>query len=192
MPNDDNEKLRLKGNALMIHELDYHRRARGFDADYIAPKLYQGSAPPPGPELRARGFDLLVLAAEEIQPPAWAFPGVRVIYAPSDDSSHIPESTAHPAAQEVARYLRAGKRVLVTCAAGLNRSGLISALALWYATGRSGRECVAQVQKRRAYALCNTWFADYVSSLLPRGKGARISTAAPRRRRSDSTSGAHA
>lgn len=153
---------------------DYYRHTRGFDAHRLAPRLYQGSAPPAGPELRARGFDMLVLAAEEIQPPEQMFPGVRVIRAPSDDSSHIPEATAHPAAQEVARALRAGKRVLVTCAMGLNRSGIISALALWYATGRPGAECVAQVQNNRPNALCNGWFADYVSALPPRGKGARI------------------
>lgn len=150
------------------HQDGYYRHTERFDASQIAPRLYQGSAPPPGVELRARGFDLLVLAAEEIQPPAWTFPGVRVIHAPSDDSSIIPEQSAHAAALEVAHALKAGKRVLVTCAMGLNRSGIITALALWYYTGRSGRECVTLVQARRKQALCNRDFAAYVSSLLPR------------------------
>ena len=132
---------------------DYRgRQAReGFDANQIAPKLYQGSPPPPGPELRARGIDVVVLCAEEIQPPDWTFPGVRVIHAPMDDSERIPERVAHNAAREVARALRAGKRVLITCAMGLNRSGLVSAQALWYATGMPGYKCVEAV--RRAYHL---------------------------------------
>jgi hypothetical protein len=149
---------------------NYYRHRETFDADRLAPKLYQGSAPPPGPELRARGFDVLVLAAEEIQPPSWAFPGVQVIHAPSDDGEIIPERSAHAAAQEVARALKQGKRALVTCAMGLNRSGIISALALWYATGRPGHECVALVQRKRRSALCNHWFVEYLSALPARDK----------------------
>lgn len=139
-----------------------------FDATQIAPKLYQGSAPPPGNELRSRGFDVLVLCAEEIQPDAVHFPGVTVIYAPMDDGFYVPEHVAHPAAMKVARALRAGKRVLVTCAMGLNRSGLVTGLALWYAAHWSGETCVARIQSNRRGALFNNTFASYLKRLPAR------------------------
>ncbi len=142
-----------------------------IDASRIAPKLYQGSVPPMGTALRAAGFDVLVLAAEEHQPPAYRFPGVEVIHAGYDDSGkaitaremHI----AQDAATRVSLAILSGKRVIVTCFAGLNRSGLISALALYFATGQrmSGRECLAQVRANRPGALNNPSFVALLESL---------------------------
>jgi hypothetical protein len=58
---------------------------RPFNFDEIAPGLYQGSKPPFGTELKDLGFDVLVLAAREIQPASVYFPGIEVIHAPIDD-----------------------------------------------------------------------------------------------------------
>lgn len=127
------------------------------DADRIAPRLWQGARPPTGPTLAQRGFDVLVLCAF-YQPPAEEFPGVRVARAPMHDAYAIPD-VAFAAAKLVAAHLAAGHRVLVTCEQGLNRSGLVSALALWYATGRSGVDCLWQVQAARPGALFNKVFA---------------------------------
>jgi len=51
-----------------------------------------------------------------------------------------------------------GRRVLVTCAAGLNRSGLVTAIAMHILTRHSGITCVQHVQNRRAGALSNRQF----------------------------------
>jgi len=133
-----------------------------IDASEIAPGLYQGSEPPRGHALRHCGFDTLVLAAEEIQPGSVDFPGVTVVHAPNnDDGSPITKGqwqTAVQAAELVARRVRGGERVLVTCAAGRNRSGLVSALALHMLTGISGAEAARIVKARRPNALTNRWF----------------------------------
>ena len=62
------------------------------------------------------------------------------------------------AAEIVARRVRSGERVLVTCAMGRNRSGLVSALALHFLTGISGAEAARLVKARRHNALTNRYF----------------------------------
>jgi hypothetical protein len=149
-----------------------------LDANEIAPQLWQGSAPPTGPTVRRSGFDVLVLCAQEYQPPPPDFPGVRVIHAPMDDRAWIPEMEAHKAAQAAAAHIRAGRRVLVTCYKGWNRSGLVSALTLWYLTGLHGSHLVRRVRARRPVPenRANRHFAAYAAGLPPLrldGRGGR-------------------
>lgn len=101
-----------------------------MSADRVAPKLWMGSAPPTDRALADRGFDVVVLAAKEYQP--HGFRGIEVIRVPMDDAqlSDREAWAAYDAASQVVAHLRAGRRVLVTCMMGLNRSGLITALAL--------------------------------------------------------------
>ena len=89
-------------------------------------QLAQGAAPPPGVELP---FDVIVLAAMEYQP---EMPGFDVIHAPLDDAKPTPAERARirAVAGEVAQQIRSGRRVLVTCRQGRNRSGVIAGLAL--------------------------------------------------------------
>jgi protein-tyrosine phosphatase len=123
--------------------------------------LFVGSKPSPG---RHEGIDVIVLAAEEIQSPAELFPGVEVIHAPLDDdpSRSLREdeiAIATKTASRVARRLRAGRRVLVTCAMGLNRSALIAALAMHEVYGMSADEIIARIRRvRGSWALSNPNF----------------------------------
>ena len=99
------------------------------DYHYLLPSrlLAQGSAPPNAPGIP---FDVIVLAAMEYQP---AMPGYRVIRAPLDDGpppSPLERATIRATAREIARLVRAGQRVLVTCLQGRNRSGVLAGLAL--------------------------------------------------------------
>ncbi|HXQ29257.1 MAG TPA: hypothetical protein VN848_08310 [Gemmatimonadales bacterium] len=91
--------------------------------------LAQGSAPPP--RIRVP-FDVIVLAAEEYQHPE--LPGYTVLRVPLDDSGPPPSSAdralIRASAREIARRVRAGQRVLVTCWQGRNRSGVLAGLAL--------------------------------------------------------------
>jgi protein-tyrosine phosphatase len=147
-----------------------------IDATEIAPRLWQGSVPPRGPALRRLGFDTLVLTAQEIQNPAAMYPGLRVIHVPLVDRREVPVDEAHRAAQAVAAEVRAGRKVLVTCFAGWNRSGLVTALALWYLTGWHGQRVLQHVQARRPVSLQNHYFAQHVASMLPQrldGRGGR-------------------
>jgi protein-tyrosine phosphatase len=142
---------------------------RHYDYNLIHGTLYQGAVPPLGGFLHERlGMQVLVLAAEENQPPEEAFEGLReVLHAPNVDGELTPErvAVAETAAIRVAHHLRRGRNVLVSCHMGLNRSGLISALALVKATGMSGRDAMKIVQSQRRMALVNPWFVRYLVSI---------------------------
>jgi protein-tyrosine phosphatase len=133
-----------------------------LDVSRIGPGVYQGSRPPSGESVRRARFDVLVLAAKEYQPPDRHFPGVRVIRALVDDSGapmrQVEWVEAIRAAAEAALYRARGARVLTTCMAGLNRSGLVNALMLTRLTGMSGRRAIELVQERRPGALNNLFF----------------------------------
>lgn len=64
----------------------------------------------------------------------------------------------------VANLMHEGK-TLVHCQAGLNRSGLIGALALIYGTDRTPEEAIALLrEKRSSLVLCNDTFANWILS----------------------------
>lgn len=108
--------------------------------------------------------DVLVLCAFEYQPPDRAYPGVRVIRARLDDAEPTPAEVkqALAAAEQVAHAMRSGLVCLVTCMAGLNRSGLVSGLALRM-NGYDGPRAVRAVQRARGKdALGNQHFLSIV------------------------------
>ena len=104
------------------------------DATRLARGLYMGAAPKPADVQRA-GFDVVVLCAREYQPATSLFGNVEVLRLPIDDNvledlTEAEQQRACLVSQQVARAVAQGKRVLVTCWAGKNRSGLVSATAL--------------------------------------------------------------
>lgn len=136
-----------------------------IDADEIAPGLWQGARPD---REAFRRFTLVVLCAREIQPSEC--PGT-VLRVPLDDCDELTSSEwtlAQSTADRIASAVARGTRVLVTCHAGLNRSGLVTALTLRRLTGLSGAECVSIVRDRRHRALCNDYFARLVARLPAR------------------------
>ena len=108
-------------------------------------RLAQGSAPPLGVPLP---FDTVVLAAREYQPD---LPGFEVVRVPLDDGpppTKAERMRIRHVARDVADRVRAGKRVLVTCWAGRNRSGVISGLAMRH-LGVPGPEAAARIRRAR-------------------------------------------
>lgn len=140
-----------------------------IDADKIGPGIYQGGKPPLGRALRRDGFHVVVLCAKEYQPEPEGFIGVSVIRVPLPDDPRGLNSRqynrATQAALKAADYVRRGAKVLVTCHAGLNRSGLVNVLTLCYATGCSGATAVEQVQRKREGALFNDAFVRVLRSI---------------------------
>jgi hypothetical protein len=69
--------------------------------------------------------------------------------------------------RDVVTGVAAGRRVLVACAGGRNRSGLVLGLALRELLGCSGAEALRLVQLRREDALNNETFARHLAALPP-------------------------
>lgn len=142
--------------------------------DKVAPRLWVGSAPDPTkpyPE-----FDAIVLAAEEFQPTFENFKGT-VIRAPFDDTAYPTakeRKIAIRAAREVAKRLRKGQRVLVTCVMGLNRSALVAGLALKMASKLTTEEIIARIRKARGpLALSNKAFERFLRGFSGQRRGPR-------------------
>lgn len=151
------------------------------DYDQIHTNLYQGSYPKLSKEL-ADHFDVVVFTAVEKQPKPAALKAVPkaviVKKFPLDDDPYQPITREQAAelfhlAKELAYHLRNGKRILITCAMGMNRSGLLTALTLMAATGCTGRSAFETVQSRRramedgTRALFNPIFSRFVQTLPP-------------------------
>jgi protein-tyrosine phosphatase len=135
----------------------------------ILPNLFVGSKPAHG---RHEGIDTIVLAAIEYQPHADRFPGAEVIHVALDDAPSRPMHEeeivgATKAAAHVARRLRAGCRVLVTCAMGLNRSALVAAIAMHDVYGMSADEIIARLRRARgSWAMSNPNFEKLLRTVI--------------------------
>lgn len=143
-----------------------------YEASKIASCLYQGGMPPPGDGLARNGINVLVLCAADNQKYASEYLGVEVVCAPGDDSSAWPINENHlsawkDAADIVVQRVKEGKQVLVTCMQGLNRSGIVTAMALCQLTGVSGEQAVNHIQNCRVQALCNPTFVRYIKETFP-------------------------
>lgn len=154
--------------GILFGDLDFD-----IDAHEIAPGLYQGSYPPEGKRLKELGFAAVVLCAKHLQTPAERFEGVDVIHAPNtDDLWHQPSEKSlqivKDAAGEVVSRVESGQVVLVTCQAGLNRSGFVTAMALHLMHGWGGDRCVDHVRASRPEALFNEQFVKVLRQLPER------------------------
>jgi protein-tyrosine phosphatase len=179
-----------------------------LDISRIVSKHYQGSHPAPGRVLYDAGFRVLVLCALPDEYEAqyklshyavasgaagWRglsydtiegmFPGLKIIRAPNDDDYDRPLTRSEiqiacSAASAIQRAMMQGRRVLVCCAKGRNRSGLVSALALCERFGCGGLAAIAKVRAGRqpdcsAKVLENPQFLRALAGIKP-AKIARI------------------
>lgn len=138
-----------------------------IDGTRIWKTLYQGGTPIEGSRLCKNDFNILVLMAEEIQPEAWKFPGIHVIRLPMRDEPTLltPQQIGlvRGVSRELARHLTFGRKVLVTCRAGLNRSGLMVAATLLRASAMSPVEAIQTIRRHRsAKALSNPAFVHAI------------------------------
>ncbi len=134
----------------------------------VAGNLWIGSAPPIGWSV-SQHFDCLVLSAMEYLPGPTCYPKVKTLtVALNDDGSPMRKdemAAAVKAAGKVISWLAEGKRVLVTCHQGRNRSGLICALALCKGRGMSPGRAVRTVRAARGEnALRNPYFVRFLNA----------------------------
>ena len=119
---------------------------QAIDAANITTRLWVGCRPPADRDLPE--FDVLVLCALEYQPNPVAFHG-QVMRCPLPDAQLTDHQVAHAlmVARAVATSLTSGRRVLISCANGLNRSTLVAALALMLVTRMGADELVELIQR---------------------------------------------
>lgn len=136
-----------------------------YDASNIAPRLWIGARPPL--DRTYPGVDMIVLCAAEYQPRTMPHFTETLIHCPIPDDalSSTEKSRAIAAARHVAKALKEGKRALVTCQQGKNRSAFVAALALSQITKLTAEQLVELVRaKRHPDALYNPHFREYLAT----------------------------
>lgn len=147
----------------------------GVDADRVGHNLYQGSNPPPGRVLSDLGFDVLVLCAEELYQAHGpdVFPGIEVLYCPLTDRRDMTafrpgdEANIDRTVKTIVQRLASGKRVIVCCHSGWDRSGLLTARVAHACTGKPGAWCVNHIRSCRFNALRNPFFVRTLCAIGP-------------------------
>lgn len=143
-----------------------------FGYHYIRPALAMGGAVADSLALFEE-FDIIVLCAQEWQPKLEFPPNNKAKYAisvPFDDNlrpiSNRVKAAVASASDTIAEEHKNGRRVLVTCFAGRNRSGLVTGLTLMKRFGLTGESAIAEIKARRGdQALTNPVFTNYLKSL---------------------------
>lgn len=152
---------------------------KALDFQWIAPNLAQGSFPSNDPSLLWSHFDVVVYMAmpeEGGQPDVLTMPGKKVLRAPIDDRgapiSETEERRVRRVLPEVVSAVRSGKRVLVSCMHGRNRSGLVVGLAMRHLyPSMEAQKVVQHIRERRKAlsgpALTNRRFVQRIVSERP-------------------------
>lgn len=128
-----------------------------YAPDEILPGLFQGGTeddhtvgdPRPVDHYRGeRRFDLVVTLYADAQPAPWGVEEMRFGFPDSDLTESAIRRVMRMARLAHERWV-AGDRVLVRCQAGVNRSGLVTALILMH-DGMPAEEAIALIRQRRS------------------------------------------
>lgn len=108
---------------------------------------------------------------------AWAHPmpwGVEEVRWGVADGAmhHVDEQRLHRIAEWAYDRWQAGDKVLIRCQAGMNRSGLVTALVLMRANYTAAEAIALLREQRSEVVLFNNHFVDYLVSLDPSEKTA--------------------
>jgi hypothetical protein len=146
-----------------------------YTADEILPGLFQGGTEgdevigtrtPNGHYDCSHPFDVVVTLYADAQPAPWFVEELRYGFG---DSELTPQATRKVLALAVVAYERwqAGETVLIRCQAGVNRSGLVTALVLML-EGYDARDAIELIRERRAPAvLSNRHFVRWLVTEAP-------------------------
>lgn len=109
-------------------------------------------------------FDAVVTLYAWAQPVDWMVEELRFGFYDSG-ISHIDMEALHRAATFAVSQIKAGRKVLIRCQAGLNRSGLTAALAL-VMMGYKPEEAISLLREKRSkYVLINKEFEQFLLTL---------------------------
>lgn len=145
-------------------------KRKPYDATPIAPRLWIGSKPPVDRNLS--NIDVVVLCAAEFQPERMTFHGAIWRCPIPDDALDPPQLHAVlKTSVAVAKSIVDGRRVLVTCQQGRNRSAFVIAFALHQLTTMSGEQIVEHIRKHRQMnSLSNPWFVKKIVEIVGDGR----------------------
>jgi protein-tyrosine phosphatase len=129
--------------------------------------LWHGGCPVDFSWVRTLGIDVVVDVADpDAYPPAEEIEGLTYLKCPLVDHDTLPDpELTLGLAELVAGLAGAGRRVLVHCTFGRNRSGLLVTLVVRRLLGLPGAEALDYVQQRRDGAVNNETFAAWLRSL---------------------------
>jgi protein-tyrosine phosphatase len=130
-------------------------------------RLWQGGSPVDYAWARAAGIDVVVDVSDPgDEPAADDLGGIDYRKCPLVDGDEMPDaSQLDELVDHVVAMVRGGRRVLVHCTYGRNRSGLVVALAVRELFGLSGADAANLVRERRRRALNNETFTAHLDGL---------------------------
>jgi len=170
-----------------IDELDDNLGiAPQYDFDYptdlyneILPNLFQGGTDDDdtiwetgreGARITKDLFDVVITAYQYANPADWLVKEIRYPFYDSPNMSGLDFKELFQIVRIAHEDWKSGKRVLIRCQAGLNRSGLITALVLMR-EGYSAEEAICLIRdKRHENALFNSTFEKWLLSLPSKGE----------------------
>ena len=133
-----------------------------YAPDQILPRLFQGGTEDdhvigeaiPADHYRGeRRFDLVVTLYADAQPAPWGVEEIRFGFPDGHLNKSAIERVLRIALTAHDRWL-AGERVLIRCQAGVNRSGLVTAIVLML-QGMSADEAISLLRERRSPLVLN-------------------------------------
>ena len=111
-----------------------------------------------------RDFDCIVTLYAWAAPANWGVEERRLGFPDAQIIEEYLEPIHEMAAWAHSRW-KSGKKVLIRCQAGLNRSGLLTALVLLQ-EGHSPKQAIELIREKRSeWALCNSDYVTYIESL---------------------------
>lgn len=136
-------------------------------SELVSGRLWQGGCPVDFDWVREAGITLVLDVADaDAHPPAGAVDGLTYLKCPLVDEGAVPDSTLTLGlARLVAELIRDGRRALVHCTFGRNRSGLMATLMVRELLGLSGADALEHVRARRDRVANNDAFEDWLVSL---------------------------
>jgi hypothetical protein len=175
---DGNERLSI--NALSREELERPRHAvmpRDLWTETL-PNLWQGGTldtwaedhwflqiDRPSKRISTEDFDSVYTLYASAEPADWFVKEVRLGFWDSAMGDFNPETELEDIVKMAHKDWKSGKRVLIRCQAGLNRSGIVMALVL-IREGYSPEEAITVMREKRSEAvLCNKHFVSYLLGL---------------------------
>jgi hypothetical protein len=146
-----------------------------YAADEILPGLFQGGTEdhdvigrrtPDSHYDRTQRFDVIVTLYADAQPAPWGVEEIRYGFGDAELNPTAIRKALALATLAHARW-QAGERVLIRCQAGVNRSGLVTALVLML-DGYTPHDAIALIRERRAPAvLSNGHFVRWLVTEAP-------------------------